>query len=90
MLSKSKFVDAKYLLFTLDAKGKWRKWLPSKSSVSQIEAEQRIQYLKDLKRGWIGKRKFPIKKVKLVKIETIVECTEISKTVVEDQRTMLI
>lgn len=89
MLSKFKFVDDKYQLFTLDAKGKWRQWLPSKSSISQIEAEQHIKYLKDLKRGWIGKRKFPIKKVKLVK-ETIVECIEISKTVVEDQRTMLI
>ena len=68
----------KYRLFVKTTDGKWiSQQLPGcRGGLTWMQAQKRLDRLRLWKEGWVGKREFPIKKIRLVEVRTKVKYTE--------------
>ena len=77
MKLQSKHIDTRYMVFAVMTDGKEvLHHVGCERILDWIQVRSVVERFRTWNRGWIGKRKFPIKSLKLVETETnsIIEC----------------
>jgi hypothetical protein len=77
MTFKSKNEIVKYRLLVMNIDKKWVPWrVGCNLDLDWFQVTRCIERLRIWKRGWVGKRDFPIMKFKLVELKAAFDCTE--------------
>lgn len=74
MKYKTKNEIVTYRIFVMNSDGKWKPYHAGcRKDLNWMEADMCIERLRTLKRGWIGKGEFPIRKIKLMEFKNELE-----------------